>query len=384
MNLPSTPDALLASDYVKHPTNYQPNLFTESRHEFSELEKKIVVLVVNQIGHMALKGEIKPGFNVKFTIPYSELTKKHYREISEAADSLQSKRLSYRNDKTEKFLFITPFPRVESEIVDGKKVIELTMFADVVPHFAELGQRYTKYDLDIMLSLGSVYAQRFYEIVSMYHHRGQNQFRYMVDRLRHMVNYPEQHSFADFKRNALVRAQKELLEKAGMILDWRPTKKEGKRILELEFSIKTQRQIALENVEQDRQFINTMSINEAVQAAWKLMANYKLTDWQKELIVSDLTILETFYRVDSELSNGLRPKVRNRTAYLVKSLGIDKQPTPVPTPPLPQLSIFPFQPADGISAPVPKSPLQSTSSTGRSAKPKSIGEIFGDMDPNNK
>ncbi|GAA4464885.1 hypothetical protein GCM10023189_44780 [Nibrella saemangeumensis] len=381
---PNATEALTTSTFTKYPTNYQPNLFTESRHEFTELEKKIVVLVVNQIGHMALKGEIKPGWNVKFTIPFTELTRQRYDQISAAADSLQSKRLAYRNDKTEKFDFITPFPRVKSEIVDGKKVIELTMFADVVPHFAELGQRYTKYDIDIMLSLSSVYAQRFYEIVSMFHNRGQHQFRYMVDRLREMLNYPESHSYNDFKKNALVVAQRELYDKAGIIIDWLPTKKEGKRILELQFSIKTQRQIAMESVEQDRQFINAMPINEAIQAVWKLMANYKLMDWQKDLIVSDFTILETFFRVDSELTNGLRPKVKNRTAYLVKSLGIEKQPTPVPAPPIKQVPIFPFQPTDGVSAPLPKSPLSSKPSAGRSAKPQSIGEIFGEMKPGKK
>lgn len=352
-------DTQQVSDFQRHPTNYQPNLFTESRHEFTELEKKIVVLVVNQIGHMAVKGEIKPGANVKLVVPYSELTKKHYDEVSNAADSLQLKRLMYRNDRTEKFDFITPFPRVRSEIIDGKKVIELTMFADVVPHFAELGQRYTKYDIDVMLSLGSVYAQRFYEIVSMFYNRGQIKFSYTVDRLREMINYPEDHTFNDFKKNALWRAQKELSEKANINLEWVPTKKEGKRIVELEFTIKTARQLAADGVEQDRQALRQLSLHEAVQLAYPLFANYKLSPWQKDLIISEFELLDTFYRIHSELTNGLRPGVKNPSAYLIKSLGIDQ----VKKPKSKGVSDTPLFP-DAIS---------------RSGSLQSIGSIFENM-----
>ncbi|GAB3753203.1 replication initiation protein [Spirosoma pomorum] len=327
------------TQFSKHLTNYQPNFFTESRQEFTELEKKIVVLVINQIGHMALKGEIKPDTNIRFHIPYAELTNKRYDQIANAAETLQMKRIRYRNDKTEKFQFIVPFPSIQSEVVNGKKMIELTMFADIVPHFAQLGKRYTKYECDIMMSLSSVYAQRMFDIVSMYQCRGQDKFSYPVDSLMYMLNCPEGYTFNDFKKNALVVAQRELQQKANINLDWTPSKKIGKRIVELDFSFKTAQQLAAEAVNRERQQVNKMSVNEAVATAWQMMKNYKLKDWQKDLIVSEHHLLETFLRVDSELGNGLRPNIKNPTAYLIKSLGIDqmkaprratKKPDPVP------------------------------------------------------
>ena len=353
-------DDQIAPIFTKRPTNYQPNLFTESKQEFTELEKKIVVLVVNQIGHMTLKGELRPKSNIVFTIPFSSLTKDHHKQIADAAESLQSKRLIYRNDAKGKFDFITPFPRVRSELVDGKRVIELTMFSDMVPHFAELGQRYTKYDINIMLSLSSVYAQRIFEIVSMYQNRGQLQFSYAVDRLMMLLNCPERYTYNDLKKNALEVAQRELQQKANVLLDWLPIKKTGKRIIELEFTIKTVQQIAVEGVQQDQQMVNKMSINEAVVTAWQLMKNYKLKPWQKELITSDHTLLEIFYRVDSELAHGLRKNIKNPTAYLVKSLGIDQIKAP--------------QPAQLVSKQVPapeKTPI--TGST------QSISEIMNEL-----
>lgn len=328
MELRQSTDNQIAPIFSKRPTNYQPNLFTESKQEFTELEKKIVVLVVNQIGHMALKGELKPNSNVIVNIPFSMLTHDHHKQIADAAESLQSKRLIYRNDEKGKFDFITPFPRVRSDLIDGKRVIELTMFSDVVPHFAELGQRYTKYDIDVMLSLSSVYAQRMFEIVSMYYNRGQFQFCYTTERLMMMLNCPERYSFHDFKKNALEVAQRELKHKADIILDWQPSKKVGKRIVELTFSIKTVKQLALEAVGKERQQVNQMSINEAVTTAWQMMKNYKLKDWQKDLIATDYSLLEIFFRVDSELGNGLRTNIKNPTAYLIKSLGIDQMKAP--------------------------------------------------------
>ena len=358
------------SVFNKHPTNYQSNLFTESRHEFTELEKKIVVLVVNQIGHMALKGELKPETNVKFHIPYTELTKDRYNLISDAADTLQQKRLMYRSDKTNDFHYITPFPSVKSAMVDGRKVIVLTMFAEVVPHFAELGQRYTKYDIDVMLSLSSVYAQRMFEIVSMFHNRGQHQFSYPVTELRMMLNCPESYRYNDFCQNALVVAQRELRNKAAINLEWEASKKEGKKVSELTFHIKTAKQLAADAVKQDQQSINQMSINEAVTTAWQLMKNYKLKSWQKDLIASNHSLLETFYRVDSELANGLRANVKNPTAYLVKSLGIDQQKAP-------KKSV----PPNVVAAPAPLLPLDYNTRSGetRSATTQSMASVFGAM-----
>lgn len=316
------------STFSKHPTNYQSNLFTESRQEFTEMEKKIVTLVVNQIGHMALKNEIEPKMNVVLQVPFLELSKARYDQVATAAESLSKKRLSFRNDKSGNFTFMTPFPLVQSAVVNGIKVIEITLLANVVPYFAELGQRYTKYDINVMLSLSSTYAQRMFEIVSMFYHRNQYQFKYEVDELRVILNCPETYRYNDFCLYALNVAQRELTNKAGLDITWLPSKKVGKKVVELEFTIRTAKELALDAVDQERQQINKMSINEAVSTAWQLMKGYKLKDWQKDLIASDPELLGTFLRVDSELGNGLRSNIKNPTAYLIKSLGIDQLKAP--------------------------------------------------------
>lgn len=363
----STPVTSQPTLFNKHLLNYQPNFFTESRQEFTELEKNIVTLVINQIGHMALKGEIEPGANLRFHIPYTELTTKRYDQVASAAETLQIKRIMYRNDKTGKFHFIVPFPSIKSDVIDGRKVIELTMFADVVPHFSELGKRYTKYECDIMLSLNSMYAKRMFDIVSMYQCRGQYQFTYQVDVLKHILNCPENYTFNDFKKNALWVAQRQLQEKANIYLDWAPAKKVGKNIVELDFFIKTTQQLAADSVKQEQKAYQNMSINEAVTTAWQLMKNYSLKGWQKDLIISEHALLETFLRVDSELANGLRVNVKNPTAYLVKSLGIDQQKAP-------KKAITKAKKADPN-----QTSILINSPTVRTSQSHSIGAIFGSL-----
>ncbi|WP_157603679.1 RepB family plasmid replication initiator protein [Spirosoma telluris] len=90
--------------------NYQPNLITESKQEFTEMEKKIVVLAINQLRHVALTWQ--RGQNVTLLIPYAELTDNHHSKISAAASTLNTKRIVYQDfsnpkntNSTTSFLF---------------------------------------------------------------------------------------------------------------------------------------------------------------------------------------------------------------------------------------------------------------------------------------
>lgn len=369
----STPQQL--SLFNRYPTNYQSNLFTESRQEFTELEKKIVTLLVNQLGNMAVQGKIQPDVNVVVTIPYGELTKDRYERITEAAESLSKKRISFKDDRNNQFIFITPFPFVQSLLTEGRRFIEIKLLADVVPHFAALGQRYTKYDLDVMLSLSSVYAQRMFEIVSMHFHIKKMRFTYLVEELRNILNCPESYRYVDFKINALEVAQRELRQKANIILEWQPSRKEGKRVIELEFQIRTAQQLAVEGVQEDAEKLSTLAPHELVIKGYEVMAQYQLKPWQKDLIITDPELLETLFRLHSEFLNGMRPDVKNRNKYLAKSLGLDKlkppktsgRDTQTAKAPQPQLSFYPSAP-----------------DTRMSGQTQSIGSLLGNILPKKK
>lgn len=318
------PTEQLQITFERHPNNYQPNAITEGRQEFSEMEKKIVVLAINQLRLVARTW--KPGQNVVLLVPFAELTEHHHGKIAAAASTLNTKRIGYQdlsNPKDIKFDYITPFPRVRSTKLDGKSYLELVMFADVVPGFIELGKRYTSYSIQLMLSLSSTYAQRMYEIIMMFYGRGQKEFTYEVSKLRMALNYPIDHDYYDFKRKALMVAQQEMQQKIDFHFEFIPSRKEGKAVIELRFEVKSGQDLINEDIEQDLSTARAMQPHEIAAVARNLIYQYKFTKKQQSQILEDFTLMDTFIRIHAELLYGKRV-VKNPTAYMAQSLGFGK------------------------------------------------------------
>ncbi|MCK8495987.1 replication initiation protein [Spirosoma sp. RP8] len=338
--------------FYPRPNNYQPNIITESRQEFTEMEKKIVVLAINQLRQIAQSWQ--KGQNVTLLIPYTELTDSHHGKISAAANTLNTKRIVYQNfsDPFEpEFDYIVPFPRVRSMILNGKRHLELLMLSEVVPSFIELGKRYTSYSLKLMLSLSSIYAQRMYEIIMMFYGRGQKEFTYEVSKLRTALNYPPEHDYYDFKRKALTVAQSELSQKIGLQFDFTPSLKNGKAVTELRFVVQSDQDLINNDVEVDLLTAQTMQPHEVVVIARNLIHDYKFTKKQQNQILEDIELMNTFIRLHTEFHHGKRV-AKNPTAYMAQALGFGK--------------------ADTKSEPLTKA------ATGRKGKPKVVKNLLTD------
>jgi plasmid replication initiation protein len=303
----------MAQKITKHYDNYQPNIITRSRQEFTLIEKKMMVLFINQIDFETIKD--RPNENLKFKIPVTELGGNR-EEIKQACESITSKKI--RNLDGD-FSIIVPFPLTRYINEGMKGYVELTMLADVIPHFVELKNQYTRYNLEIMLNMRSVYSQRLFEIVMMHKGRGQYSFQFSVDRLQNILNC-KYDRYNDFKRWALLAAQKELAEKAGIVLDFAPCKKEGRRITEIAFTLKTEKQLAIEAVNEEFNQYEAMDIATLLQTAIQLLKNYTFTNKQKDEILMNRELLIKFLEVESKVANG-QHKAKNPTAYIAKSLG---------------------------------------------------------------
>lgn len=318
-----------AIEYARKEHNYQPNLITESRQEFSESEKRIVSFVINQL-RKEVVFEWK-GQNLEFLIPVSELTEKNHDRIKEAAASLGKKNIiqdfgkgKIEGDKEVYLRTITPFPMIEYYKIGKQSFIRTTMLSNVVPYFIDLGKHYTRYSLEIILSLKSTYSQRFYEILMMYVGRKQRTFTYSIEQLKFMFDCPESYAFDEIKKRALKPAQKELLDKANLIFEFIPSRKEGKKIIELEFTIKTKLETALDAMIQEAEQFQQGTPLEKRDYTMRLLNNYKFSRIQQDEILSDPNKWAIFMQIDSEIFNGVR-MVENPTAYIAKSLGFDKK-----------------------------------------------------------
>ncbi|MCK8495864.1 replication initiation protein [Spirosoma sp. RP8] len=304
--------------------NYQPNAITESRQEFTEIEKRIVVMAINQLRHIAEAW--RPGRNVTVLIPYNELTNNQHNKISSAAKTLSGKRIipqNFSKANRREFDYITPFPRIRTKKINGKRYLELVMFADVIPAFIELGKRYTSYSIKLMLSLSSIYAQRMYEIIMMFYGRGQKVFSYEVNKLRAALNYPAEHDYYDFKRKALTVAQSELARKVGLHVAFTPSLKSGKAVIELRFEVVSDNDLINTDVETDLRTAQSMQPHEVMAIARNLIHAYTFTRQQQNLVLEDMNLMNIFIRLHTEFHHGKRV-AKNPTAYMAQALGFGK------------------------------------------------------------
>lgn len=321
----SQPETLIK--FKRRESNFQSNLITESRHEFTEAEKKIFVLVINQLKQLP---ENQLNHNLRFKIPMTELTSTNHSDYHKAVDNITTRRLTSQdlsNPQRPKYLYIVPFPiaKVDYES-DGKAYIEVTMLGEIVPYFIELGNRYTKYNLEVMLSLGSIYTQRLYEIIMLYYNRGQAQFTYTISKLKFLLNCPDSYTFNEIRKRALVPAQQELSEKANIQFEWEPTEKEGKKIIELKIIIKSAVIVALEKVEEEMSSFAVAKPDTVREVAVQLLqSQYSFSTSQVNTILSTPEILRLFVETNAKIEQGLIKIKASPTQYMASILGFGRK-----------------------------------------------------------
>ncbi|MGM9512447.1 replication initiation protein [Larkinella sp. GY13] len=320
--------SILVSSTKNQKNNYQPNLITESRQTYSALEKNIVVTIINKLTILYFEKSLPlfPHQEIDFLIPYSEISSsRNYEEVEQAAKSLQVKQegFAYTNEKGERFFkYMVPFPFIENVKTNGKMFLKITMTSKAIPYYTEMGKQWTSYDFKAMRSLSSVYSKRLYEIL-MSHHRS-DRFQYDVDHLRHIINVPTAFDYYEFTRRCLDTACSEIEKKTGIMLRYEPARKVGKKVVAIQFFKSSQLAEAQGEAIANQHYINNIPVGEAISLAYRLFELYTFNELQRKAIVDDSERLTTFFRVHSEIVSGLRNDIVNHTAYMVKSLKIEK------------------------------------------------------------
>lgn len=193
----------------------QSYIFTTAKYDFSAYEKRIIYRQI-EIEQALLEGQ-KIGDGVKidtnlwgdkrYTIPLKWLLKdekdKNYSQISKAFKSLREKTILYEDENTiEGFGVIQSFKIEKRDSfvswVAHPKIVEATM------NFAK---GYRKYELKVAMEFESVYAMRFYELLS-----GQKTpLIYSIENLKEMFGIVEKYKEnKDFRIKVLEAAKKEL------------------------------------------------------------------------------------------------------------------------------------------------------------------------------
>lgn len=218
----------------------QSYILTVAKYESNIYVKRILTHIVNanqnylegqKLGGTIINIEEDLFKNREYTLDTKELLQdendKNHKRVYDAFDYLQSKFFAYEDSEIR---FRVPFVTA----VYAKKrsgTIRFCISELVHRAFTDYTKGYRKYELQVSLSLTSVYSIRLYELLS-----GQtNPLIKTIDELKSMFNVQEKYKETkDFLKRIIEPARQELDEKSPYSFTYTPLKT-GKKITALKF-----------------------------------------------------------------------------------------------------------------------------------------------------
>lgn len=323
--------------YLEHPytpnrkDNYLPNKLVVSNTHFSRVEQRLFEYFVNQIDH----GTININHGLLVRIPISKV--KEFittRQILAVTKSMAQKVMTFfdLSKPNLEFEHIPLFSNI-SYNKNNNGFLEFRSNAQLSPYLASLGTQYTRYDFKTILEFKSIYSTLMYKLIKL--HLGQNRtkFVYSIVELRKLLQVAENKypNLNDFKKNVLEPVKEELKNTKGVPINFEYEHYGNKQrnVTHLQFSIQT----AFELSQADKQdFLQAIEISPALvfnKVEDIITRNYNFKENHKQMILSDKNLRDQFVTLNIEFENGLYPKVKNRTAYILTCLGLVKKKTTI-------------------------------------------------------
>lgn len=217
----------------------QSYIVTSAKYDFSVYEKRILYRLIETFQHLT-KGEklnekiiiTKDLFDVSVvTMPISmflngEEDKNHTR-VKKAIENLENKKFIYEDSKTWEIIRILSEPKIDKY----KEFATFRINPKIVSAFLDFSKGFSKYELVTAMKFESIYAMRFYELLS-----GQKKpITYSIDNLKTMFQIEDKYSKVnDFFRYVIEPAKKELDKSAPYSFEYTPIK-QGRKIVSIKF-----------------------------------------------------------------------------------------------------------------------------------------------------
>ena len=222
-------------------TLYQDNKITQSRYEFTVIEKRIIYQIINEIRrkHITPENGDKNLFgNLVVTLTHAQL--KTVSDDSTLVYASIRKLISkfYEFDDDNEWMILGIINKAKHKKKDA--IWEVTVDEDMVGKFVELAKNYTAYSLMVAMSLRSEYSQRLYEYCSQFRNAGG--WKTSVKDLRFKMKLDTKYSrYASFKKRVLDVAKKELKTmyqdgQSDLYFEYSETKN-GRTVTDLTFKI---------------------------------------------------------------------------------------------------------------------------------------------------
>jgi plasmid replication initiation protein len=316
--------------FLEHPytpnrkDNYLPNKLVVTNTQFTRVEQRLFEFFVNQIDHT----KINEKHGLKVRIPISEI--KEFittRQVLSVTNSMARKVLTIFNLSGShlEFQHIPLFSNIRYN-KDNNGFLEFWSNSELSPYLANLGSQYTRYDFKTILNFKSIYSTLMYKLLRL--HLGQNRkkFIYSIDELRQLLQVDPQKykNLNDFKKNVLEPVKEELRNSKGfpITFEYEHYGNKQRNVTHLQFSIYTA--LELSRFEKE-EFMEAVTLNPQMvynRLEEITIKEYNLKDNLRRQILDDKDLRDKFVTLHIEFENGVYPKVKNKTAYILTCLGL--------------------------------------------------------------
>jgi plasmid replication initiation protein len=233
------------------------NALTRAGHGLTLAEKRIVAAAVSKLdSRKALPPGEVPRTRVT-AIEYAETFKVDmdtaYDQLQAAAKQLYKRSITFFEPAYKRNGKPLPPTMVQMRWVgsvkyqDGEAWVELAWWPELIRHLLGLKTQFTTYQLQQASALRSIYSWRLLELLTRFESTGWAE--YTIEDFKTSVDAPASLSdFGQVKRRIIEPAVKELTEKDGWIIQWRPIKAGRKvKAVRFDFMRNPQGQLPLES-----------------------------------------------------------------------------------------------------------------------------------------
>lgn len=229
------------------------NDLLEAKYDFTLWQKRIFIYMVSRIGKEDKDFSMQRIYISELLGFFGSRGGKDYDVIRKLPRDMFEKevRVPYFTDAGHKRWYvkriITEYTEPD-DAVEENNYIEMRFHSDLKPYLLELNSRFSKYDIRNVLELGSVYSFRMFEILKSRHeiqkayqpHIEASIIEFDLEEFKAILSVEGKYKlYADFKRFALDRAQRDLAEYCDIIFALKEVKK-GKRVATLQFIVRDQ------------------------------------------------------------------------------------------------------------------------------------------------
>ena len=265
----------------------QSNVLTESRIEYTALERNIFYMTLSQISKDPKEF---------YYISVSDMTNKtgvknNYTEYIEATERILSVVYSFKRPDNGNLLQVGLFS--SCEYMKGQGMIEVSIDKKMTPYLFALKKSMTIFQLEVALSLTSKHSKRLYEILSQWKDQKEKTFELLE--LKRMLNLynpktgkQKYKNWTDFEIKVIKIAQRDLSKvNSDLNFEYRPNKF-GKKYTSITFYIKNKTMQKTFEFEDESTVLFSKLVNEfrlRKDQAQKIMKQYSEEEINKKLFM---------------------------------------------------------------------------------------------------